>query len=278
MTALSNHRVEIPGLGGPTWRQVQSIRADITDRNSLECLRKAGVVFHLAAMASPKACHQDFLRAYTVNVDGTKNVLEACNADTRFIFISGAILYGDPLYLPIDENHPIRARDPYSLTKSMGESLCWGISQWRRLRPTVVRNFTTYGPGQTADYVVPSLISQGLSQRRLEVWSCRPSRDFTYIDDTVNGLLKIASCEAAVGHAVNLCSGNETTIGEVASTIAGILGSVPITDLKKDVLGSLRQCGKNQKLKQLTEWIPKVGLHDGLQRTIATIQDRPFTS
>uniref|UniRef100_UPI00397AA69E NAD-dependent epimerase/dehydratase family protein n=1 Tax=Salmonella sp. SAL04286 TaxID=3159864 RepID=UPI00397AA69E len=79
------------------------------------------VVYHLAAIADPRICATDFPRAYRVNVDGTRRVLEACATGARTIFLSGAMVYGDPIRLPMDETHPTLSRDPYALTKIMGE-------------------------------------------------------------------------------------------------------------------------------------------------------------
>lgn len=239
-------------------------------------LGEAAVVFHLAALAHPGACREDFSRAYRVNVDGTRRVLEACRAGSRVVFLSGALAYGEPLALPVDELHPQRARDPYSLTKMMGESLCWLLGPARGLQVTVARNFSSYGPRQAGDYVVPSLIGQGLREGRLAVRNASPTRDFTYVEDTAAALVAVAVCEALAGEVVNLGSGRETSIGALAAAVAALLGGLPVEDRREPVSGSRRQCCQNSKLCRTTGWQPRVSLQEGLALTIAWWEREKF--
>ena len=273
--ALDNFEIGSREVLNPILSEIRLLQCDITQREQLEELAGAEVVFHLAAIASPKACVDNFPKAYQVNVEGTKNVLEACAPGTRLIFLSGAIVYGEPLYIPVDENHPLRGRDPYSLTKVMGECLCWAMMATKKLQPTVVRNFTTYGPGQSAAYVIPSLITQGLNEKKIEVWNDRPSRDFTYVDDAVNALVSIAQTPSLVGEVVNLGSGVETRIAALATLISNVLGELPVVNLNKEVVGSARQSCANAKLRDSTQWAPKVPLNEGIPRTIEWLRRNP---
>lgn len=266
--ALDNLEIGSREVLDPIISEIRLLQCDITRKDDLEPLGGAEIVFHLAAIASPKACLDDFAKAYRVNVEGTKNVLEASSPGSRVIFLSGAIVYGEPLYIPVDENHPLRGRDPYSLTKIIGECLCWALMATKKLQPTVVRNFTTYGPGQSVQYVIPSLVTQGLKEGRIEVWNDKPSRDFTYVDDTVKALLNIAQTPSLVGEAVNLGSGVETPIGTLARMIADTLSNLEVENLNRDVVGSARQSCANAKLRSSTEWAPKVSLNEGIQRTV----------
>ncbi len=178
------------------------------------------------------------------------------------------MVYGDPIRLPMDEIHPTLGRDPYALMKIMGECLSWAAMATRGLRPTVVRNFNTYGPRQSAGYLIPTLIEQGLRQRRIEVWNAAPTRDFMYIADMTDALIRIGAEDALVGEVVNLGGGSETTVGAVADIVAGLLGRVPVSSLGKAVLGSGRQYCDNRKLCDATGWRPQVSLTEGLVRTI----------
>ncbi len=273
VVALDNFEIGSRQTLNPLLSEIQVHHCDITQERDLTPIRDAEVVFHLAAIANPRACVDNFPKAYRVNVGGTKNVLEVCSDGTRVIFLSGAITYGEPLHIPMDEDHPLRARDPYSLTKIMGECLCWAMMAARTLKPTVVRNFTTYGPGQSVDYVIPSLVMQGLREGRIEVWNEKPSRDFTYVDDTVDALLRIAQTPSLAGEVVNLGSGVETPIGTLARMIAEILGNIPVDTVNKEVVGgSARQACVNTKLKDSTQWAPKVALREGIERTVRWFQ------
>jgi nucleoside-diphosphate-sugar epimerase len=247
---------------------IRLLHCDITSKESLSFLEEADVVFHLAAIANPRACAEDFAKAYRVNVEGTKNVLEMCRPHSRAIFLSAGIVYGNPLYIPMDENHPLLARDAYSMTKIMGECLCQAMRQVKDLNVTIVRNFSTYGPRQTADYIIPTLISQGLKQGRIEIWNANPTRDFTYVDDTIEALLGIAAAEALGGEVINVGSGVEVKIGDLANMISALLGNIPVVSLRKEVIGSKRQVCNNKKLREVTGWAPLVSLTKGLNRTI----------
>lgn len=273
--AVDNFEIGSPENLTAIQSEIQLRNCDITRKRDLDAIGNAEVIFHLAAIASPKACADNFTKAYQVNFEGTKNVLDACQPRSRVIFMSGAIVYGEPLYIPLDENHPLRGRDAYSLTKIMGECLCWATMTSKDLKPTIVRNFTTYGPGQSANYVLPSLITQGLKEKKVEVWNDRPSRDFTYVDDMVNALLEITQTASFIGEAVNLGSGVETQVGTLARVISEILGNIPVENLNRDVVGSVRQSCDNRKLRELTQWTPKVSLEEGIKRTIEWIKGQP---
>jgi nucleoside-diphosphate-sugar epimerase len=247
--------------------KTELVECDITKKSSLSFIRKGDVVFHMAAIANPRICSQNFDLAFKVNVQGTKNVLDSCKNGARVLFMSGGILYGDPVYLPMDEKHPLNGSDPYSCTKVMGEYLCRASNE--RLKVTIARNFSTFGPRQTADYLIPTLITQALKTGKVEIWTGEPSRDFMYIDDTVGALLKIAASDRLVEEVVNVGSGVETKIGTLAQKMAKILGDVPVVDLKKEVLGSKRQVCDNRKLKELADWEPKVSFDEGLEKTIS---------
>ncbi|MBI4461807.1 MAG: SDR family NAD(P)-dependent oxidoreductase [Acidobacteria bacterium] len=243
--------------------------ADISQQNACAALAEADLVFHLAAMANPRACEKDWAKTYRVNVEGTRHVLAACRRGARVIFLSGAMVYGEPTTLPIPETHTLAARDSYALSKMMGECLTWAVAHERQLRATVVRNFSSYGPRQSADYVIARMIQQGLEQGAIELWSTSPTRDFTYISDTIRALLAIAERPVLAGEVVNLGSARETLIGEVAQVVARLLGGLSVRDLGREVLGSHRQCADNRKLRQATGWQPRVLLEEGLAETLA---------
>ncbi len=204
-------------------------------------------------------------------------MLEACRAGARVIFLSGGMAYGEPLTLPIPESHPLGSRDPYALSKIMGECLTWALAWQRRLRATVVRNFSSYGPRQSAAYVIPRMITQAVQQGEIELWTTRPTRDFTYVEDTVRALVAIAMSASLVGEAVNLGSGRESSIGEVARAVALLLGGLPVRDQQRDATGSLRQCADNRKLQQATGWQPRLSLEEGLARTLQWMQGQTLS-
>lgn len=225
------------------------------------------MLFHLAAVADPRKCRDDFDLAFQANVVGTKDVLANWSGDGRIIFLSTASVYGEPEYLPIDENHPLNGDDPYAVTKLLGEQICKHYRENSNVPITVVRNFNTFGPGQSRSYLIPTLIYQALTDNAIELWNPNPVRDFAYIDNTIDALLSVAETENCEGMTVNIGGGEGIKIGELADRIGDMFG-VPVVDLKRDVTGSGNLVCDNSKLRKVTGWEPRITIDEGLELTI----------
>jgi len=243
-------------------------QADICDLESIrQPLSKADVVYHLAAIANPRTCSSNFPLAFDVNVRGTHHVLEASQHVERFICLSSIMVYGEPRYLPIDERHPLEGREPYAATKIICEELV-KIAQFIHKTPyTLVRNSNTYGPYQSADYLAPTLILQGLEKGLIEIWDPRVIRDFLFVDDTVDALIKMVETEAASGEIINLGGGIGVSAGELADMICDQLG-VSWVDVKRPAAVSSKLIADTNKLQALTGWQQRVTLKDGVARTV----------
>jgi nucleoside-diphosphate-sugar epimerase len=236
--------------------------------DSLELTEGWDVLFHLAAVADPRKCKEDFDLAFQTNVVGTKNILASCNNNGRVIFLSTASVYGEPEYVPIDEQHPLKGNDPYAITKIMGEGLCKHYYENAGVPVTIVRNFNTFGPRQSRAYLIPTLIYQALTSEVVELWNPDPVRDFAYVSNTVDALLAIADTEKTLGLTINVGGGEGIRAGDLAEKI-GAMFQVPVVDLKKQVGGSAKLICDNSKLKTITGWSPTVTLEEGLSETIA---------
>ncbi len=250
--------------GGPEIRPV-----DIRDPKAVEALyteTRPDLVLHLAAVANPRTCKQDFPLAFEVNVGGTQNLLRHAPPAARFFFMSSAAVYGEPLYLPLDEAHPRRGKDPYTVTKIIGEDLCQNYVENYQRSVVVARNFNTFGAGQTGDYIVPQLIRQALTEHRIELWDPRTVRDLTYVDNTVDAIVRLAASDRT--GVFNIGSGRGVSVGDLAQLVSRKLGDVPIVDLKKRALGSPLLISSNQRLRDLG-WSETVGFEEGVDRTIA---------
>lgn len=245
-----------------------TVRGSILDKAIVrETLRGASLVYHLAAVADPRACSANPDLAYAVNVLGTQNVLEATPNGATFVFLSSAAVYGPPAYLPIDETHPLLGSDPYATSKRKGEELC--RLHAGRLQMAVVRNFNTYGPGQTASYLIPKLIAQALRDHRIEVWSRKPIRDFNYVDDAVDALVRIGSLNSEPFHLMNLGTGLGRSVGDVVALVAEAVGETHVVDLQKEVSGSPVLIAETARARALLEWQPEIALVEGIRRTIS---------
>jgi nucleoside-diphosphate-sugar epimerase len=263
---------DIPEKENTNKKKIIFRRVDITDANQIGSLFKDyqfDLVFHLAAVANPRTCKENFDLAFNVNVAGTKNILVHSTKCDLVVFMSSAAVYGEPLWLPIDENHPTNGADPYSITKIMGENLCFNFVKNYGQKIIIARNFNTFGIGQLTDYIVPTLIRQALTNKKIEIWNSNPVRDMTYVDNTVNALLAIVTSGARTSDVVyNIGSGRGIRIGELASMVRdNVDKSIDIVDLQKPVLGSPRLVSNNTKLRDLG-WQEKITLEVGLSKTI----------
>lgn len=248
--------------------RIEVVTADVRDIESIRpSITKSRVVYHLAAIDNRKTCEKDPCLAFTVNSMGTANVLSLCSNVERVVYMSSTMVYGEPRYLPVDEMHPLDGYDPYAVSKIAAEYLFRAFHFTRAVPFTIVRNTNTFGPGQGRGYLIPSLIIEGLTRDRIEVWTPGVLRDFQYVDNCIDALIKIAESEAAAGETINLGSGQGITIGEFASIVCRFLNTTWV-DMEKPAPVSSRLVSDISKLKALTGWEPKVSLEEGLQRTI----------
>ncbi len=249
-------------------RELEIVNADIREPDTLKsALERSEIVFHLAAIANPRTCQTDFNLAFDVNVKGTANVLSVCSKVERIVCISSMMVYGEPKYLPIDEKHPIDGRDPYSISKIMCEYLFKVYHHTQGIPFTIIRNTNGFGPGQSKDYLIPTLVFQGLTQKQIEIWDPRPIRDFLYVDDAVEAFLGVVESDAALNEVVNLGRGHGISTGELADLISKMLG-VSWVDVKKSTQVSGKLVCDISKLQALTGWEPKVSLEEALKKTI----------
>ena len=258
-------------------QQLDVFAGDIRDPNGvLEAMKGCDVVFHLAALiAIPFSYHSPDSYVDT-NIKGTLNILQAARqlGIARLLVTSTSEVYGTAQYAPIDEKHPFQGQSPYSATKIGADRLAESFYRSFDTPVVIVRPFNTYGPRQSARAVIPTVITQLLSgQTELHLGSLRPTRDFNYVLDTVEGFIALAEADAAVGKEVNIATGKEYSIEAVAQKlIAAINPEVHIiTDeqrLRPEASEVFRLMGDNTLLTTLTPWQPKHDLESGLRETI----------
>ncbi len=236
--------------------------------DSSKWLDKADIVVHLAGLAIPKVCNSDPDLAMRINVDGTKEILSHSLGAKRFIFASTGMVYGDQDEIPIRETATTSARDVYALTKLIGENLC-KIYHYRYGLPfTILRFGNSYGPSQAKDYLIPSLMNQGLSEGKIEVWDAKPIRDFIYVKDVVEAIVSILKTEVTCDEILNVGTGRGCSTKEIAEIISRQL-SVPWVEInrKQDVPAKLVL--DIAKVKSLTGWSPRFSHQKGLEATVA---------
>jgi len=233
-------------------------------------------VFHLAALIGiPFSYHSPDLYIDT-NVKGTLNILQACRDQgvERVVVTSTSEVYGTARYAPIDEGHPLQGQSPYSASKIGADKIAESFHLSFGVPVVTARPFNTYGPRQSARAVIPTIISQILAgNRRIKLGSLHPARDLNYVEDTCGGFLALAGCEAAVGRTVNIGSGKEISVGDLAAMIIRLMGEevkIETDDERTRPKESEveRLLCDNRLIGELTGWTPSVSLEDGLRRTI----------
>lgn len=258
-------------------RELDVFAGDVRDPNGVrEAMKGCDAVLHLAALiAIPFSYHSPDSYVDT-NVKGTLNVLQAArdHGVERVAVTSTSEVYGTARYVPIDESHPRQGQSPYSASKIGADAIADSFYRSFDLPVTIVRPFNTYGPRQSARAIIPTIISQLLAgAEEIQLGALHPTRDLTYVSDTVAGYIAVAESDAAVGREVNISSGSEISMGELAQTLIELINpSAQVvedeTRLRPDKSEVERLLGDNTLVRELTDWSPQVSMRDGLQKTI----------
>lgn len=262
--------------------ETEIFTGDIRDPNGVRiAIKGIDTVFHLAALiAIPFSYHSPDSYVDT-NIKGTLNVLQAARDFDleRVLVTSTSEVYGTAQYVPIDENHPFQGQSPYSATKIGADRLAESFYRSFSLPVTIVRPFNTYGPRQSARAVIPTIITQLLQGNEiLHLGALTPTRDFNYVKDTVAGFLAIAECSQTIGEELNIATGKEISIGDLANEIISQINpnATVLCDeqrLRPEKSEVNRLLGDNTKIKRLTNWKPVFTLQDGLKETIEWIRN-----
>jgi len=256
--------------------EIEIIAGDITDRDSVqEAVRGVDVIFHLAALIGiPYSYHAPASYVRT-NVEGTLNVLQAAlGADVeRVVHTSTSEVYGTAQYVPIDEQHPLQGQSPYSATKIGADKLAEAFHCSFGLPVVTVRPFNTYGPRQSARAVIPTIIIQCMTGERIRLGNLSPTRDFTYVADTVEGFICAAQSQQVEGEAINIGSGQDISIGDLTRKIADLMGRGIEVECENERMrpggGEVeRLCAANDLARESLGWEPRHTLDEGLRLTI----------
>lgn len=255
--------------------------ADIVT-DSDEALTDVDVVFHLACLGVRHSLH-DPMGNHRVNAEGTLALLQAAlrRDVTRFVHVSSSEVYGTAQYAPMDETHPTCPETVYGASKLAGEA--YARAHWRTYgMPVVVaRPFNTYGPrshfeGDSGEVIPRSIVRALCGLPALVFGDGEQTRDFTHVSDTATGLLALAECEAAVGETVNLGSGTEISINDLATLVAGLVGvDGPAATYLDARPGDVRRLVvDDSRMRTLTGWRPGVGFADGVEDLLAWFRSR----
>ena len=261
-------------------KNIEIYPGDMRDTKSVDlACKNIDYVFHLASLiAIPHSYNSPYAYLET-NALGALNILESSlnNNIEKLIHTSTSEVYGEYDSVPISESNTNIARSPYAATKIASDQLAYSYYSTFGLPVSIIRPFNTYGPRQSNRAIIPTIITQILNDKVINLGSLYPTRDFTYVEDTVNGFLEIAKNKKSVGEIINIGSGYEISIKD----LTGLIQSLMNTNLKikldqkreRPKKGEVFRLKANvKKAKNIINWTPKFkgkkGLSDGLKKTI----------
>ncbi|MGB1101045.1 MAG: GDP-mannose 4,6-dehydratase [Pontimonas sp.] len=259
----------------PSSEELDVEMGDIRDAGLIARLAaNVDVVIHLAALITIPYSYVAPRSYLETNVLGTHNILEAVRSNRirRMIHISTSEVYGTAQTVPIAESHPLVGQSPYAASKIAADQLAY--SYWASFETPVVtvRPFNTYGPRQSNRAVIPSILNQLLDHpEHLQLGALETTRDLTYVEDTVEGIISAALGTGGEGEVFNLGTGDEWSVRDIVSAISSILGVVPeihedpsrMRPTKSEVL---RLVSDNSRVREKFGWTPRFTGSEGLER------------
>jgi UDP-glucose 4-epimerase len=252
-------------------------RGDVSDRPKLwTLLQEVDCVYHLAARVSvPESVL--YPREYnTVNVGGTVSLMEAMRdvGERRVVLVSSGAIYGDQGSQPLRETMTPNPRSPYAVSKLAAEYYVNTIGDLWNIETVSLRVFNAYGPGQhlppSHPPVVPYFLRQALKGGSLVVNSDgKQTRDYVYVDDVVSGLVAAATAPNLDGLVINIGSGRETSVRELARTVLDVTGSNAEAIFSPKTSGGVsRMCADITLASQKLNYRPSISLEQGLRLTL----------
>jgi UDP-glucose 4-epimerase len=252
------------------------IRGSVTDRDLVtDAVRPAEIVFHLAArniIASTRNPLEDF----QTNIGGTLNVLLAAreHRTKRIVYTSSVSVYGNPKYLPINEDDRISLLTPYAVSKFGGEGYCQAFYESYDLPVAVVRYSNVYGPWQDPANPYCGVIAKFIDKVRSGLppeihGDGQQTRDFTFVEDAVEATLIAALSPKAEGEVINVGTGIETNINTLASLVCRLYGrEFDLVHIDRRDIDNIRRRVVNiEKIRRLLRWTPSTTLDAGLSKT-----------
>ncbi len=264
-------------LGKP---KLSIIKGDVRSQETVrKVMKEINYVFHEAAIASVPLSVKDPLTTHNVNVIGTLNLLEEARVnDSIFIYASSCAVYGDPKRIPISEEDPPKPISPYGASKLSAESYCIAYNKTYGLKTVCLRYFNVYGPRQSySQYagVITIFIHKAMKKEPLTIYGDgKQTRDFIYVEDVVNANLVAATCNKAYGEVINVGTGKETSINELALKIGRIFGfEKPRMIYEKARSGDIRRSLADvTRMKRILGYVSKFDVDEGLPRVIKWVR------
>jgi len=261
-------------------QSVEVISGDLRDCDAVRgSMKGTDIVFHLGSLIAIPYSYVHPRETIETNVIACLNVLTAARdlGVERVIHTSTSEVYGTARYVPIDEAHPLQGQSPYSASKIGADKIAESFYRSFDLPVVTVRPFNTFGPRQSARAVIPTIITQALGPgSQVHVGSLHPTRDYTYVDDTVAAFVRAAEAQDVDGETINVGSGFEISIGDIVKKILVLTGvNKTITQDEKRTRPGKSEVERlwcnNARAKEKLGWQPAVDFDAGLKKTISWI-------
>lgn len=258
-------------------KYLKIIYGDVRDFNYLLKKTKSfDVIFHLAALISIPYSYHSPKSYLETNLMGTYNILESAklNKTKKIIITSTSEVYGTAKYIPMDEYHELQPQSPYSASKISADNLALSYFNSFDLPVTIIRPFNTFGPRQSTRAIIPSLMTQiNFGKSKLNVGNLKPSRDFTFIKDTVDAFIKTLNSKKIEGETINICNNFDISILDLLNIIKRELKLDFTIKIQKERLRPnksevFRLQGSNKKAKKLLKWKPAYSGKKGFAKAI----------
>jgi UDP-glucose 4-epimerase len=272
---VNGTRENLAGLPGD---RVTLIEHDIRDFPAYaSLLRDASVIYHLACLGVRHSVHSPG-ENHDVNATGTLRLLEASRSAgvPKFVYVSSSEVYGTAQWVPMQEDHPTFPCTVYGGSKLAGEAYARAFHRTYGYPTVVVRPFNTYGPrshheGDSGE-VIPKFLLRCLAGKPMVIFGDgTQTRDFTYVSDSARGIILAGTAAAAVGRTINLGSGSELTVNDLARTVAEIAGRPDAAIVHDEPRPGdvLRLYADMSQARSLLGYEPRIPLADGLRQLLS---------
>ena len=261
----------------PNHKKLKIIKGDVVNENLVKrTVKDQEIIFNLAALPFIPDSYYYPMTFFQVNTIGTMNVLWSAiksKSVDLFVQISTSEVYGSAQYIPMDENHPTSPYSTYAVSKLAADRATFTLHKENGFPTVVIRPFNTYGPNFTEPYIIPEIITQiQKNATQVTLGNTNSTRDFTYVTDTVDAFLKAANHKSASGEIINIGTGSEIKIINLANKLIKISKKkikVRTDESRLRPYDVDRLICDNKKARTILKWKPKVSINTGLERTFA---------
>lgn len=260
---------------------INVIAGDLRDQDAVrKAIKNMDIIFHLGSLIAIPYSYLHPMEVIDTNIIGTTNILIAAkdNNVEKIIHTSTSEVYGTAKYVPIDEKHPLQGQSPYSASKIGADMIATSFYKSYDLPIAIIRPFNTYGTRQSTRAIIPTIITQALTKKVIQIGSLNPTRDFTFISDTIEGFIRVAEEKKSIGEVINIGSGFEISISDLVEKILKLSQSKAKIQIDKKRIRPKysevdRLWADSTKAQKMLNWQPSIRLDDGLKKTITWISD-----